>query len=648
MRFHFQFRFRFRLIAAGIAASIAAVFICASVVSAAELISAGAAARSAEYHAEKIYKRDLRIVGRELMTWPWGEPAVYVFTLAGADGGDPAQPSLEPWFLQGARLVSVGREAEGYRLMARPDRYVTVFTGATDDMPALLKAHAGLPEHVLALAVMDNPPGDLAWIYGGLFHVLLASKSRPGPSAGNKAVEIHTKREYSLDDLARDRAKPGALDPRAAAGDWAPFLSPGPAAPIASNPGTPPAGFEITGVEEGEHKLPVAESNINTIWRGCVAAAFYNCVKYLASKGKVKTPNVPADDFMDWIAVCYRTNPFNGWFTAVGRIAPGSSIMFRGMGYASSVGLYERVVNKPELFLAHFATEIKAGYPMDIGGSGKGVFEGHSTTGIGYLKNDAQIQLIIHDGWKTTPNVPVYVKYQGYPAATLEYPRYLWSLRSGAKRAFPAARPEAQFPEWIRCDPTTGLWKIPFKLKSQNDVGVESYAAELTYYDVRGARYLKEGPDRLFPFIEKEELKVKKPSYKAGHIDSTWHLVDGNGHLLKAKSRVKLLEAPVGKFRVTEKWDGYDPGPNTWTVFENGTFKQTRSIFTGARTWTINGTHVKFIEPGKAGYWGPTTYVGTINKAGDRMSGTLSYKSYATGKIVTGPWTATRTANLPN
>ena len=636
-------RFRYAVSAAFIAAFV----LCASFVYGAALVPAGAAARSAEYHAEKIYNRDLRIVGQERMTWPWGEPAVYVFTLADADGGDrdPARPLLEPWFLRGARLVAAGREEEGYRLMARPERYVTVYTGATDDLPAMLKAHAGLPEHVLALATMDNPPADPAWIYGGLFHVLLASRTRLAGGEG-KAVEIHTELEYALADLRRARTKSGALDPRSAAIEWTRFLNPGLAA---STAGAPQAGFEITGVEDGEHKLAVSESNINTEWKGCAPAAFYNCLKYLASKGKLKTPNLPAAGLMNWIAICYRANPYNQWLANPVWIVDGSSLMFRGLGYASTVGVYKRVDSQPGLFLTHFAAEIEAGRPTNLGGTGKGVFEAHSTTGIGYWKDGALVQLIIHDGWKTTPDVPVYVKYAGYPAADLEYPAYVRSFKPGSKRAFAAADPEVLFPAWTRCDPTAGKWKPSVNMISLNDVGVEAYAMDTIYYNVRGARYYREGPDwRIYPFLKKGVWTISKPAVKAGRADTTWYLVDGNGHLLKVKSQIKLLEAPVGTFRVTEKWGGYDPGPNTWHVLENGTFTQTRSVFKGSRTWTINGTHVKFIEPGLAGYWGPTTYVGTINKAGDRMTGTLSYKSYATGKIVTGPWTATRSAALPS
>ena len=522
--------------------------------------------------------------------------------------------------------------------MARPDRYVTVYVGATDDMPSMLKAHAGLPEHALALATMNNPPPDPAWIYGGLFHILLASKTQM-TYAGGRAVEIHTRRDYILEDLGRDKS--GALSPLAAANEWAPFLDPG----LEANAGTAPRGFEIGGLEEGEHKLPVEEANIQTEWKGCSPAAFYNCLKYLESKGKMGLPNTPAAGLMDWIAICHRTNPTAGT-TTTAWIVDGATLMFRGLGYNSSVAEYKRAADQPEAFLTKFSAEIDSGYPTNLGGSGKGVFEGHSTTGIGYLKDGALAQLIIHDGWKTTPNIPVYVKYTGYPDADLQYPAYLRSFHPGQRLAYPVANPKTVIPPTTRCDPTVEKWKAPVRMLSLNKVAVEAYAYEHTYYTVRGARYLREGPKRIYPFFKSGTWQGGKPRIKAGRLETTWSLVDSNGHLLKVKSRLKLFEAPVGTFRVAEKWNGYDPGPNTWHILENGTFTQSRSKFTGARTWTISRTHVKFIEPGRAGLWGPTTYVGTINKAGDRMSGTLSYKSEQVG-WVHGTWTATRTATLP-
>jgi hypothetical protein len=464
----------------------------ASVVSAADPIPVETARRSAEYHAEQIFRRDFRIVGQRLMTWPWGEPAVYVFTLIGA--GDPltSPPQLEPEFRLGTHLVSIGREEEGYRLMARPDRYATIYTGATDDMPSMLKAHAGLPEHVLALATMTNPPPDPAWIYGGLFHVLLASESRLAIT-GARGVEIHTRQEYVLNELAREKS--GTLPPGAAASEWAPFLAPGRGgtAAIAA------PSLEIEGVEEGEHKLPVQEANIKTVWKGCSPAAFYNCLKYLESKGKIGTQGKGPAALMDWIAICYHTDPSDGG-TKSGWIINGSTLMFMGLGYNSQVGQYRRIPSAPGTFLVKFAAEIEAGYPCNLGSTGKGIFTQHSTTGIGYWKKGRQAQLIIHDGWKTTPNVPVYVKYMGYPSAQIAYPAYLRSFHPGRKEDYPIAEPNYVSANPIRCDPTLDRWKFYYKLNSSNDVIVETYAYEALFYNVRNRKYKHVKPHRLFPF----------------------------------------------------------------------------------------------------------------------------------------------------
>jgi hypothetical protein len=612
-----------------IAGFLSGLLLFVSVLSAAEPVPVEAAGRSAEYHAEKIFKRDLRIIDRELMTWPWGEPAVYVFTLTGAGDDESSPAQLEPSFLQGAYLVSLGREEEGYRLMARPDRYVTVYTGATDDMPSMLKAHAGLPEHVLALATMDNPPADPAWIYGGLFHVLLASKARLA-YAGGRAVEIHTRREYRLKDLGRDKA--GAIAPQAAGSEWAPFWNPGfEAAAVTAAP-----AFEIEGLEEGEHKLPVEEANLKSAWKGCSPAAFYNCLKYLESKGKVGTQGKAPAILMDWIAICYHTDPNDDWATTASWIINGSALMFRGLGYNSTIGEFKRVGSQPGAFLIKFAAEIESGYPCNLGGSGKGVFEGHSTTGIGYLKAGPLAQLIIHDGWNTTPDVPVYVKYMGYPAADLEYPAYMRSFHPGGKRAYPEADPEVLVPPTSRCNPTVDQWKYTAKLTSFNAVTVEAYAYEVYFYDVRGAKYSQTKLTRVHPFYASEINTYSKPRRKAGRVDTTYFLVDSNGHLLKAKSKVKLVEAPVGKFLCVFDWAGIDDKwPATWRFFEDGTLTDQ---YGGRGTWTINRTNFKLVYATGTG----AVYIGTINKAADRMTGTMSDRTKR------GTWAATRTGAVPS
>ncbi len=600
-----------------------------SVASAAEPIPVEAAGRSAEYHAEKIFRRDLRIINRELMTWPWGEPAAFVFTLTGAGNDEPSPAQMEPSFLQGAYLVSIGREEEGYRLMARPDRYVTVYVGATDDMPSMLKAHAGLPEHALALATMNNPPPDPAWIYGGLFHILLASKARMA-YAGGRAVEIHTRRDYILEDLGRD--KYGAIGLKASAVEWAPFLEPGCEAAAVTAPPT----LEIEGLEEGEHKLPVEEANLKSAWKGCSPAAFYNCLKYLESKGKVGTQGKAPTILMDWIAICYHTDPTDDWATTASWIINGSALMFRGLGYNSTIGEFKRVGSQPGAFLIKFAAEIESGYPCNLGGSGNGVFTGHSTTGIGYLKAGPLAQLIIHDGWNTTPDVPVYVKYMGYPAAELEYPAYMRSFHPGGKRAYPEADPEVLVPPTSRCDPTVDKWKSAFKLTSLNAVTVEAYAYEIYYYNVRGAKYLHDKPKRNFPFFKSGTWTHSKPDTKAGRVDTTYFLVDSNGHLLKAKSKVKLIEAPVGKFLCVFDWAGIDDKwPATWRFFEDGTVTDQ---YGGKGTWTINRTNFKLVYATGT----RAVYVGTINKVANRMAGTMSDATKH------GTWVATRTAAVPS
>jgi len=167
---------------------------------ASEPVDIETAKRTAEYHGEMIFKRNLKLCDHELMYWPWGEPAVYVFTLISEGDFYPHDIFVDNTILQGAYLVSIGKKVEGYTIMSQADHYLTVIVGATTDMPPFVKAHTGLPEHILSLAVMDNPPLDPYWIFGGLFHTFVCSKA--GKDLGkNIATEIHLEQTVALKDL---------------------------------------------------------------------------------------------------------------------------------------------------------------------------------------------------------------------------------------------------------------------------------------------------------------------------------------------------------------------------------------------------------------------------------------------------------------
>jgi len=360
------------------------------------------AKRAAKHYGELTFKKDLRVSDHELMYWPWGEPAVYVFTLTNEGGFYPQNISLDNTFLLGSYLVSDGKEFEGYTVMAQANRYMTVVVGATTDMPPFIKAHAGLPEHVLALGVMDNPPLEPYWIYRGLFHTFVGSKMEMNQGE-SRATEIHLGQTVALKELGMEKI--GTIPAYAEEFEWGLFMNPQASIKSEENPYL----MNVAGVKSGKHKLVVTEENVSGNWVGCSPAAFYNCLKYLEKQGLVSTANKGINYLLKWIAICYRTDPADGG-TQWEWIPKGSSLILRGLGYKSTCSQVGRN-DKPGQFLTKFANEINNDYPCNLGSTGTGVFTGHSTTGIGYWKQGSHYRLIVHDGWKKTPNNPVYVKY---------------------------------------------------------------------------------------------------------------------------------------------------------------------------------------------------------------------------------------------
>jgi hypothetical protein len=119
-------------------------------------------------------------------------------------------------------------------------------------------------------------------------------------------------------------------------------------------------------------------------------------LKYLESQGKLSPANAGVNLLLEWIAVCFKTNPKSGG-TAPSDMLSGAVQMFRGLGYNSACFevLYD---NQPLPFLEKFAAEISNNAPCEVGSAGKGIFVDHSTAGIGHVKQGELYQLIIHDG----------------------------------------------------------------------------------------------------------------------------------------------------------------------------------------------------------------------------------------------------------
>ena len=594
--------------------------ISAGVLAAAQRVDAATARRVAEYYGQVIFKTGLTACAHEVLTWPSGEPAAYAVTLVRAGDFAPPDILLDNTLLAGAALVAAGQSGEGYLMMAQTDRFKTVVVGATTDMPSLIKAHAGLPEHVLASVLMSGMPSKPRWIYADPFHTLVAS-DLDADWPGATAREIHTDETVALAELAI--RKTAAVPPSAEAAEWGRFLRLG-FEPL-------PAGTDLAGINEvieGRHLLAVAESNTGTTWKGCHPAAIFNCTKFHAKNGKIGLQGKGDQIIMDWIAIACRTNPANG-STYGEDTEEGPWIFYHGLGYEVGIKWIFRESAQSGLFLAQYAGEINAGYPA-IFCAGAGIFQSHSATGIGYEKNGALAMLIVHDGWKSTP-APVYVKYLGYPVAECQYPESMVTLHPGAPKNFSIASPKFKAALEVIYSPTQKKW--PWRYAITGEPSVDIYGEEISYYDAAGKRYLHVKPRRIYPFLTstwrtKAWNNLTKPATKPGKFVWKVNLIDENGHLLVLSITVKLKDAVTGKWLVKYDWKGYEePGPATWTLYDTGKFNDD---YSGSGIWTLTGVSFKLAY--QSGF--AAVYTGTVNPACTSMSGTMK------AGTMTGVWTA--------
>ncbi len=535
-----------------------------------------AAKRAAEYHGELLFEKDLKVCDYEVLHWAWGEPAVYVFTLIGEGDFYPSNILLDNTLLQGAYLVSTGQEEAGYLMMAQADRYMTVYVGATTDMPSFIKAHAGLPEHIVIQPLMRDLPGDPYWIYGDLFHILLTSKSRFG-TGDTKATEIHLKEIVDLKELGTEKA--GAVPAYAEQIEWGQFISPGAIPPNEESPYL----TNVIGVLEGWHQLTVDELNLKGTWQGCASAAFYNCVKYLEKKGRVNTGGKDATFLQNWISICFRANPDLRYQTISKDEVDGAMEWFRGCGYSSSVTPVYRTIRETNWsFLTKFANEINSTYPCLLS-RGKGIFENHVTVGIGYWKKKALISLVVHDGWASTPKA-VTIKYLGYPKGDLVWPDQMFKVHPGGKGTFMVAKPIIEGPNTVRLDTANSWWAWQDKITSTNNFKVETYAVEYIYYDATGKEYKRTGiprgvPYYPYPFVKPRKCTMK--DFEAGTVKEKYFLIDGNGHLLVAQKTIRL----VGIGGYTGLFSGTLTGCWIWS-----TTYRWKDIISATVTITVSGS----------------------------------------------------------
>ncbi len=500
----------------------------ASLVIAGQLVNLEVAKRAAEYHGELLFEKDLKVCDYEVLHWAWGEPAVYVFTLMREGDVYPSNILQDSTLLKGAYLVSSGKKEAGYEKMAQADRYWTVYVGATTDMPSFLKAHAGLPEHVLTQPLMNNLPRDPYWIYGDLFHILVTSRSQMGGS-DTKATEIHLYEALALKELGHKKVD--TIPAYAEQIEWGRFLD---------------TRADVKAAATGTTvELKVKESNLQGKWWGCAAAAFYNCLKYLEEKGKVRLNRKTASFLQEWISICYIAK-FDGkkdYWTDLSNEITGSAQVFRGLNYASKVTYTERKPN-PGNFFQLFVSEIKSGYPCALSRSDneKVVFYKHVTTGIGYWRSGTQVKLIIHDGWPTTVR-PVRVKYSGYPESQLGYPQWMLAFRPGKSQKFPTTKPEIKGPDFVGSSETSSFWTWEENLITKNKVPVTAYTYENIFRDSNGTIYHHGKPpwDRIIPYRCTFPYNLSKKAYKTGTKETIYKLLDVNGHLLVAKKTAQLV-----------------------------------------------------------------------------------------------------------
>ena len=585
-----------------------------------EKIELGVAKRAAEFHGELIFEKDLKICDHELMFWPSGEEAVYVFTLMAEEDNYPEDVFISDEALQGFYLALSGQFDEGYNLMAQPDRFKTVVVGATTDMPSFLKACAGLPEHLLYLKLMEKPPYDPYFIYVDLFHTCVGSGLDRGYPY-SQVTEIHLEKTVSLSDLST--GKTGLISDYALECEWGSFLNPGQVQESAA----PPSFIDLGAVKEGKHQLDVKEY-AKAVTVGCAPAAFVNCLKYLESRGKVKTKGKSIGELLEWTAICYRTDPADKG-TFLPWITKGSKLMFKGLGYKPDVSAVMRQDSKPGLFLTKYAKEINAKYPVNLSGANKGIFKAHSTTGTGYWKQGKHIRLIIHDGW--VGENPVFVKYSGYPAADCQYPKYMGKFHPKGAANYPKTKPKIKAPNLVMWDKENSRWQWQYTLKSKNAVKAEIYKEEWKLFNSAGNLYKTYPAKREVPFIIAAKVTMTKPQYKRGKVQIKYFLVDNNGHLLEAKKTTRI-EDIVGTWKMNFKWTGYGGGSVTWTVNKNGTFTSSGG---SNGTWKLNKRKVTFnYHDGQK-----PIYSGKIDRKYSSMRGAMRT---TVGQSHSGSWNATR------
>ena len=592
-----------------------------------ETVDLEVAKRSAEYHGEQVFDKNLEVCDHELLYWPWGEPAVYVFTLMEEGDYYPEPILLDSNLIAGAYLVSEGKRVEGFRLMVQADRYMTIVVGATTDMPSYLKAHAGLPEHILSLAVMENPPQEPYWIYGGLFHILIGSRTDMG-RPNSRVKEIHLGETVAVKELGQEKVDdiPAYVESY----EWEPFLNPKGTDQALDNPYL----VDVAKVKAGKHILAASEPAM-AAHEGCGPASFVNCLSYLMKKGKVKYKGKSTRELLEWAAVCFYTDPktkgTQAWYMMEGIVW-----MLKGMNYISTCDLVT-LEKKPGLFLTKYADEINAKRPTPLVG-GQGVFRRHAVAGIGYWKQGKKIQLVVHDGWEGTE--PVYVKYSGYSKNKTTLPQGMHIIHPKSKKKYLEAKPRMVTPKKpVVWDKDTKRWEWQYQVKIKNKISALVYKLKYEFRDFKGYKYreewIREKPSYVMLDTKQFSSRAK---YKRGTLKVKFFLVDQNGHLLE-KEKTLRLEDVIGTWATDYVFTYEDlsyPGSCTDTIHPDG---RITSHDGSEGTWDLNGMTIKQYYEDLQRF----VYTGTVSNNFNSITGTMTAREPdSKGRIWTGTWSSKR------
>jgi len=601
-----------------------------------ERISRKIAEQVALYHGERRFEGELHVHSSILLFWPWGDPAAFAVTLYRGKEPPAGDLMLDATLNYGAALVRETGNPEGYALASQPDRYITVYTGASTDMPPFIQAYSGLPDFLIQQAARTDLPPDPVWFFASPFHILGAprppvevNRLAPALLAGLEAVDVHDGRTLVLGEIERKKTVCLLEEDRVA--EWSRFLPPQRGLSYSlQNP--PDAAVE-------EKRLPVQEWNTSIEWMGCYPASMYNLLMYNKFKHGVRLPpETPPDLIMLWISLCCRAFPegFN-WMTNPEWFVKGAGLIYRGLDHRAVIKKFSRKKLKREALFNKFVREIRGGWPPEIGGADSGVLRKHSCAGVGYRKiNGRNSDLIVHDNYASTTRPRYITKY------LLEGDHLsIHSIRAKKRKIYADSVPVIKAPKIMVLNIGKKQWKGKARVKSKNQIKSFVWGLGWDYYNHKGKKLESLCTDftRLHPIVlpsgegyrDDVEFTLPFPKFKRGRMEALLELIDQNGNPLEEIVTIRL-EHVLGQWTFNFNWTGHGGGSVKLYLYNNGVFK-TSEDFTGR--WSLSKRAFKLDYDGS-----DTLYVGTVKTDFQTMSGTMT--ATANGKKYKGNWNTIR------